>query len=197
MLYKKINIMKKIIFYGFVLIVVYNLLGVLWNKITFDKDEEVLKFNQKIEILKSSKDFYDLSNTSRKYLSFLNENIDWFTAEQSKAISTELNYLRDYANSKIDSIDNARAAKKEDERKKKENEERKKKENEERKNKKSKIKNNVKKNDVSYRSCGWCGDSFVKGKGYNTYMRMINQPDMDYSYYCTRKCATEFLQSTN
>ena len=181
--------MKKIIFYGFVLIVVYNLLGVLWNKITFDKDEEVLKFNQKIEILKSSKDFYDLSNTSRKYLSFLNENIDWFTAEQSKAISTELNYLRDYANSKIDSIDNARAAKKEDERKKKENEER--------KNKKSKIKNNVKKNDVSYRSCGWCGDSFVKGKGYNTYMRMINQPDMDYSYYCTRKCATEFLQSTN
>ena len=101
--------MKKIIFYGFIILVVYKLLGGLWNKITLDEEEEVQKFTQKIEMLKSSKDFYDVSNTSREYLSFLNENIDWFTAEQSKAISTELNYLRDYAKSKIDSIDNARA----------------------------------------------------------------------------------------
>ena len=109
--------MKKIIFYGFIILVVYKLLGGLWNKITLDEEEEVQKFTQKIEMLKSSKDFYDVSNTSREYLSFLNENIDWFTAEQSKAISTELNYLRDYAKSKIDSIDNARAAKKEEEKK--------------------------------------------------------------------------------
>ena len=109
--------MKKIIFYGFIILLVQKLLGGLWNKITLDEEEEVQKFTQKIEILKSSKDFYDVSNTSREYLSFLNENIDWFTAEQTKAISTELNYLRDYAKSKIDSIDNARAAKKEEEKK--------------------------------------------------------------------------------
>ena len=109
--------MKKIIFYGFIILVAYKLLGGLWNKITLDEEEEVQKFTQKIEMLKSSKDFYDVSNTSREYLSFLNENIDWFTAEQSKTISTELNYLRDYAKSKIDSIDNARAAKKEEEKK--------------------------------------------------------------------------------
>ena len=109
--------MKKIIFYGFIILVVYKLLGGLWNKITLDEEEEVQKFTQKIEMLKSSKDFYDVGNTSREYLSFLNDNIDWFTAEQSKAISTELNYLRDYAKSKIDSIDDARAAKKEEEKK--------------------------------------------------------------------------------
>ena len=66
-------------------------------------------------MLKSSNDFYDINNTSLEYLSFLKENIDWFTAEQSKSISTELNNLRDYANSKIDSIDNARVVKKEQE----------------------------------------------------------------------------------
>jgi hypothetical protein len=109
--------MKKIIFYGFIILLVYKLLGGLWDKITLDEEEEVQKFTQKIEMLKSSKDFYDVGNTSREYLSFLNENIDWFTAEQSKAISTELNYLRDYAKSKIDSIDDARAAKKEEEKK--------------------------------------------------------------------------------
>jgi len=120
--------MKKIIIYGFIILVVYKLLGGLWNKITLDEEEEVQKFTQKIEMLKSSKDFYDVGNTSREYLSFLNDNIDWFTAEQSKAISTELNYLRDYAKSKIDSIDNARAAKKEEEKKRIELEEAKKQE---------------------------------------------------------------------
>lgn len=107
--------MKKIIFYALLVIAAYNLLGNLWNKITLDEEEEVEKFTQKIEMLKSSNDFYDINNTSLKYLSFLKENIDWFTAEQSKSISTELNNLRDYANSKIDSIDNARAVKKEQE----------------------------------------------------------------------------------
>ncbi len=119
--------MKKIIFYGFIIFVAYKLLGGLWNKITFDEEQEVQKFTQKIEMLKSSKDFYDVSNTSREYLSFLNENIDWFTAEQSKTITTELNYLRDYAKSKIDSIDNARAAKKEEEKERIKVEEKKKK----------------------------------------------------------------------
>ena len=107
--------MKKIIFYALLVIAAYNLLGNLWNKITLDEEEEVEKFTQKIEMLKSSNDFYDINNTSLKYLSFLKENIDWFTAEQSKSISTELNNLRDYANSKIDSIDNARVVKKEQE----------------------------------------------------------------------------------
>lgn len=107
--------MKKIIFYALLVIAAYNLLGNLWNKITLDEEEEVEKFTQKIEMLKSSNDFYDINNTSLKYLSFLKENIDWFTAKQSKSISTELNNLRDYANSKIDSIDNARVAKKEQE----------------------------------------------------------------------------------
>jgi len=107
--------MKKIIFYALLVIAAYNLLGNLWNKITLDEEEEVEKFTQKIEMLKSSNDFYDINNTSLEYLSFLKENIDWFTAEQSKSISTELNNLRDYANSKIDSIDNARVAKKEQE----------------------------------------------------------------------------------
>ena len=107
--------MKKIIFYALLVIAAYNLLGNLWNKITLDEEEEVEKFTQKIEMLKSSNDFYDINNTSLEYLSFLKENIDWFTAEQSKSISTELNNLRDYANSKIDSIDNARVVKKEQE----------------------------------------------------------------------------------
>ena len=42
--------MKKIIFYGFIILVVYKLLGGLWNKITLDEEEEVQKFTQKIEI---------------------------------------------------------------------------------------------------------------------------------------------------
>ena len=65
-----------IIIYGFIILVVYKLLGGLWNKITLDEEEEVQKFTQKIEMLKSSKDFYDVGNTSREYLSFLNDNID-------------------------------------------------------------------------------------------------------------------------
>jgi ribosomal protein L24E len=73
---------------------------------------------------------------------------------------------------------------------------RKKRTKEKRKKKKSEIKNNVNKNDISYRSCGWCGDSFIKGNGYNTVMRMINKPDNDFSYYCSRNCASEFLKST-
>jgi len=70
--------MKKIIFYALLVIAAYNLLGNLWNKITLDEEEEVEKFTQKIEMLKSSNDFYDINNTSLKYLSFLKENIDWF-----------------------------------------------------------------------------------------------------------------------
>jgi ribosomal protein L24E len=191
--------MKKILLYGFIALVVINLLSRLWTSITLDEEEEVLKFIQKIEMLKSSDDYYDISNSSYKYLDFLEENIDWFSPEQSKELSKDLNSLRSFARSKIDSIDQSREQikkKEEDERKKKEEDERKKKEEEERKNKKSEIKNNVKKNDISYRSCGWCGDSFVKGNGYNTVMRMINKPDTDFSYYCSRKCATDFLKST-
>ena len=120
--------MKKIILYTIVALIAFKLIGNLWEKITLDEEEEFQKFTQKIEMLKSSKDFYDVSNTSREYLSFLNENIDWFTAEQSKAISSDLNYLRDYANSKIDSIDNVKAVKKEEEKKRIELEEAKKQE---------------------------------------------------------------------
>lgn len=43
--------------------------------------------------------------------------------------------------------------------------------------------------------CGWCGKSFDKGTGYNTLMRMINEPETDYSHYCSRKCATDFLRN--
>ena len=111
----KRNFMKKIIFYGLLIILAYNLLGNFWNKITLDEEEEVQKFTQKIEILKTSTDYSDVSFTSYQYLTFLDENIDWFTAEQSKSISSDLNYLRDYAESKLDSIDNAKAAKKEEE----------------------------------------------------------------------------------
>ena len=191
--------MKKILLYGFIALVVINLLSRLWTSITLDEDEEVLKFIQKIEMLKSSDDYYDISNSSYKYLDFLEENIDWFSPEQSKELSKDLNSLRSFAQSKIDSIDQSREQikkKEEDERKKKEEDERKKKEEEERKNKKSEIKNNVNKNDISYRSCGWCGDSFISGSGYNTVMRMINTPDHDFSHYCSRKCASDFLKST-
>ena len=120
--------MEKIILYTIVALIAFKLIGNLWKKITLDEEEEVQKFTQKIEILKTSTDYSDVSFTSYQYLTFLEENIDWFTAEQSKAISTELNYLRDYAKSKIDSIDNARAAKKEEEKKRIELEEAKKQE---------------------------------------------------------------------
>ncbi len=43
--------------------------------------------------------------------------------------------------------------------------------------------------------CGWCGKSFDKGSGYNTLMRMINQPEAEYSHYCSRKCASDFLRN--
>jgi len=102
--------MKKIIFYGLLIVLAYNLLGNLWNKITLDEEEEVQKFTQKIEILKTSTDYSDVSFTSYQYLTFLEENIDWFTAEQSKSISTELNTLRDYAESKLDSINTIKIA---------------------------------------------------------------------------------------
>lgn len=49
----------------------------------------------------------------------------------------------------------------------------------------------------SYRpnvGCDWCGRSFKKGSGYNTAMRMINTPDADFSKYCSRKCASDFLR---
>ncbi len=52
-------------------------------------------------------------------------------------------------------------------------------------------------NSSSYKSkvkCGWCGTSFDKGTGYNTLMHMINQPDTDYSKYCSRKCAQDFCK---
>lgn len=43
--------------------------------------------------------------------------------------------------------------------------------------------------------CSWCGKSFDKGTGYNTLMRMINEPETNYSHYCSRKCASDFLRS--
>jgi hypothetical protein len=43
--------------------------------------------------------------------------------------------------------------------------------------------------------CGWCGKSFEKGTGYNTLMRIINQPEAEYSHYCSRRCASDFLRS--
>ena len=198
--------MKKILLYGFIALVVINLLSRLWTSITLDEDEEVLKFIQKIEMLKSSDDYYDISNSSYKYLDFLKENIDWFSPEQTKELSKDLNSLRSFAQSKIDSIDQSREQikkkeederkkKEEDEIKKKEEDERKKKEEEERKNKKSEIKNNVNKNDISYRSCGWCGDSFIKGNGYSATLGIIQKPDHDFSYFCSRKCASEFTKS--
>lgn len=43
------------------------------------------------------------------------------------------------------------------------------------------------------RTCGWCGKSFERGTGYNTLVRQISTPETDYSHYCSRKCATDFL----
>jgi ribosomal protein L24E len=47
----------------------------------------------------------------------------------------------------------------------------------------------------SYVKCDWCGKSFEKGTGYNTLMRLINEPELDYSRYCSRKCASYFLKN--
>jgi ribosomal protein L24E len=44
-------------------------------------------------------------------------------------------------------------------------------------------------------TCGYCGRSFDKGTGYNTLMRIINTPESEYSHYCSRKCAQDFLRS--
>ena len=102
--------MKKIILYAIVALIAFKLIGNLWEKITLDEEKEVQKFTQKVEILKTSTDYSDISFTSYQYLTFLEENIDWFTAEQSKSISTDLNYLKDYAESKLDSINNIKIA---------------------------------------------------------------------------------------
>lgn len=125
--------MKKNLFYGFIILLVFNLMGRLWTTITLDEEEEVSKFIQKIEILESSDDNYDIVNSSNKYLNFLEENIDWFSSEQSKEISEKLNSLRSSAKKMIDSIDQAKERKiQEEERKIQEEEERLKKEEEER-----------------------------------------------------------------
>ena len=128
--------MKKFLLYGFIILLVFNLLSRLWTSITLDEDEEVSMFIQKVEMLESSDDYYHISNTSNKYLNFLEENIDWFSSEQSKEISEKLNSLKRSAKSKIDSIDQSRAEIKmqeeEEKRVKKEKEERLKKEEEER-----------------------------------------------------------------
>lgn len=133
---KIINIMKKILLYGLLIIIAFNLLSKLWNSITLDEEEEVLKFSQKVEMLKSSKDYSDIRYTSKQYLSFLEENIDWFSPEQSKEISDDLNSLINFSEVKIDSIEQVyaenRLKKEEEERFKKEEEERLKKEEEER-----------------------------------------------------------------
>ena len=121
--------MKKFVLYGFIILLVFNLLSRLWTSITLDEDEEVSMFIQKVEMLESSDDYYHVSNTSNEYLNFLEENIEWFSAEQSKKLAEDINSLRSYAQKKIDSIDQAT---KENE-KKKELEERKKKELEEEK----------------------------------------------------------------
>ena len=126
--------MKKVLFYGFIILLVFNLLGRLWTSITLDEEEEVSKFIQKVEMLESSDDNYDVVNSSNKYLNFLEENIDWFSSEQSKEISQKLNSLKSSAKKKIDSIDQSKERKiQEDERKIQEEEERLKKEEEKKK----------------------------------------------------------------
>ena len=102
---KTINIMKKIFLYGLIILIVFNLLSKLWNSINLDEEEEVLKFSQKVEMLKSSKDYSDIRYTSKQYLSFLEENIDWFSPEQSKQLSDDLNSLIYFSETKIDSIE--------------------------------------------------------------------------------------------
>ncbi len=76
--------MKKILLYGFLILLVFNLMNRLWTSITLDEEEEVSKFIQKVEMLESSDDNYDVVNYSNKYLNFLEENIDWFSSEQSR-----------------------------------------------------------------------------------------------------------------
>lgn len=97
--------MKKIFLYGLIILIVFNLLSKLWNSINLDEEEEVLKFSQKVEMLKSSKDYSDIRYTSKQYLSFLEENIDWFSPEQSKQLSDDLNSLIYFSETKIDSIE--------------------------------------------------------------------------------------------
>ena len=117
--------MKKFVLYGFIILLVFNLLSRLWTSITLDEDEEVSMFIQKVEMLESSDDYYHVSNTSNEYLNFLEENIEWFSSEQSKELSKILNSLRSLAISKIDSIDQSRAEikMKEEEEKRKKKEE--------------------------------------------------------------------------
>ena len=124
--------MKKILLYGFLILLVFNLMNRLWTSITLDEEEEVSKFIQKVEMLESSDDNYDVVNYSNKYLNFLEENIDWFSSEQSKEISEKLNSLRSSSKKKIDSIDQEKERKKQEEERKKQEEEIKKQEEEER-----------------------------------------------------------------
>ena len=128
--------MKKIFLYAIVILICINLLTRLWNSITLDEEEEVLKFSQKVEMLKSSKDYSDILYTSKQYLSFLEENIEWFSPEQSKELSDNLNSLINFSEVKIDSIEQVDAEnslkKEEEERLKKKEEERLKKKEEER-----------------------------------------------------------------
>lgn len=44
-------------------------------------------------------------------------------------------------------------------------------------------------------NCDYCAKSFNKGEGFNTLMRIINKPDLEYSAYCSRKCAVDFLRN--
>ena len=128
--------MKKIFLYAIVILICINLLTRLWNSITLDEEEEVLKFSQKVEMLKSSKDYSDILYTSKQYLGFLEENIEWFSPEQSKELSDNLNSLINFSEVKIDSIEQVDAEnslkKEEEERLKKKEEERLKKKEEER-----------------------------------------------------------------
>lgn len=76
--------MKKIIFYLVLLIIIFRLIVISWNKLTLNEDEEVRKFIEKVEILKTSNDFYHLNNKSIEYLRYIEENIDWFTQNNPK-----------------------------------------------------------------------------------------------------------------
>lgn len=105
--------MKKILLYGFLILLVFTLLKKLWSSITFDEEAEVSRFVQKVEMLESSDDNYDIYNSSNEYLNFLEENIDWFSPEQSKKISENLNSLRSSSKKKIDSIVQAKEREKE------------------------------------------------------------------------------------
>ena len=100
--------MRKKIFYTFLIIIGLRLLVIFWNKITLNESEEVEKFIQRVEMLNSSKDYYNIAYEGNKYMKYLNDNVEWFTPEQSKKISENLNNLVDKADKKIDSIQNIR-----------------------------------------------------------------------------------------